>query len=129
MQEGRHLPVLIWIMDSNNQTTTDRRDTSTNQTGKMLPLSVLIVPTIATPLRNVMQSHIAQLPHLQGISLAHPVTRPATNFEISVDWCRSLLGHCRGSDHSRKWPHSYELKDRIYCQGHFHHNKPLHSTS
>ena len=83
------------------------------RTGNKLPLSVLIVLTIATPLQNVMQTHIAQLPHLQGISLAHPITRPATNFEISVDWCRSLLGLCWGSHHSRKWSHSNELKDRI----------------
>ena len=54
------------------------------RTGNKLPLSVLIVLTIATPLQNVMQTHIAQLPHLQGISLAHPVARPATNFEISL---------------------------------------------
>ena len=54
------------------------------RTGEKVPLSVLIVPTIATPLQNVMQTHIAQLPHLQGLSLAHPVTKPATTFEISL---------------------------------------------
>ena len=54
------------------------------RTGIKLPLSVLIVPTIAIPLQNVMQTHIAPLLHLQGISLPHPVTRPTTNFKISL---------------------------------------------
>ena len=54
------------------------------RTGEKVPLSVLIVSTIAIPLQNVMQTHIAQLPHLQGLSLAHPVTKPATTFEISL---------------------------------------------
>ena len=54
------------------------------KTEEKIPLSVLIIPTIATPLQNVMQAYIAQLPHLQGISLAHPVTKPATTFEISL---------------------------------------------
>ena len=54
------------------------------RTREKVPLSVLIIPTIAIPLQNVMQTHIAQLPHLQGLSLAHPVTKPATIFEISL---------------------------------------------
>ena len=80
------------------------------RTGIKLPLSVLIAPTIATPLQNVMQTHIAPLLHLQGISLAHPVTRPATNFKISL-----LIGadHYWDIVEDHKWPHSNEFKDRI----------------
>ena len=49
-----------------------------------LPVSILITLTIATPLENVMQTHIAYLLYLQGISLAHWVTRSATIFKISL---------------------------------------------
>ena len=54
------------------------------KTGERIPLSVLIVPNIATPLQNTMQTQITQLPHLQGICLAHPVIGSATSFEISL---------------------------------------------
>ena len=54
-----------------------------SSTGEAIPLSVLIVPTISTPLRNTTLTQITQLPYLKGISLAHPVTE-AAQFEISL---------------------------------------------
>ena len=53
------------------------------KTGIKLPLSVLIVPTIAAPLQNTVQSQLTQLPYLQGLTLAHPVTSEK-EFELSL---------------------------------------------
>ena len=46
-------------------------------------MSALIVPYIATPLHNSFQACVKKIPHLQGLVLAHPVTREE-NFEISL---------------------------------------------
>jgi len=49
--------------------------------GIPIPISVLIVPSIATPLENTVEtSLLTNLPHLKGLQLAHPVT----SFEISL---------------------------------------------
>ena len=50
--------------------------------GDEVPLSVLIVPKITTPLKNLMHSPV-NFPYLQGLTLAHPVTH-TSNFEISL---------------------------------------------
>ena len=42
--------------------------------GEIIPLSVLIVPSIAAPIKNYIPISINFLPHLQGLKLAHPVT-------------------------------------------------------
>ena len=47
-----------------------------------VPLSVLIVPKIATPLKNLIHYHV-NFPYLQGLTLAHPVTH-TSDFEISL---------------------------------------------
>jgi len=46
---------------------------------------VLIVPTIATPLKiaNLVYQAVEQLPYLQGSELAHPITH-SSDFEIAV---------------------------------------------
>ena len=36
-------------------------------------ISALVVPTIAAPLHNFVNSDVRKLPHLQGLKLAHPV--------------------------------------------------------
>ena len=46
------------------------------------PLSVLVVPRIATPLQNIMSISMTHLPHLQNLQLAHPLA--AQEFEISL---------------------------------------------
>ena len=46
-------------------------------------ISVLIVPTIATPLKGTAKSEITQLPYLRGLPLAHPVTTD-NDFKISL---------------------------------------------
>ena len=51
--------------------------------GELLPISALIVPTIATPLRNMFKTNITQLPHLCGLPLGHPIISDR-NFKISL---------------------------------------------
>ena len=53
------------------------------QTGRFIPIFVLIVPTIATPLKSTMKTEITQLPCLRGLPLAHPVTTD-DDFKISL---------------------------------------------
>ena len=48
-----------------------------------IPVSVLIVPKLAAPIRNSIRVHLNKLPYLKGLSLAHPVTSDE-NFHISV---------------------------------------------
>ncbi|XP_065896204.1 uncharacterized protein [Dysidea avara] len=42
--------------------------------GHLIPLTVLIVPTIAAPIHTVNQKSIANLPYLNGLRLAHPIS-------------------------------------------------------
>ena len=53
------------------------------KSGELLPIMVLIVPTIATPLRNILKTNVTQLPHLRGLPLGHPVMRD-DSFKISL---------------------------------------------
>ena len=46
-------------------------------------ISALVVPTIAAPLHNFINSDICKLPHLQGLKLAHPVGT-SEKFDISL---------------------------------------------
>ncbi|XP_065889733.1 uncharacterized protein [Dysidea avara] len=51
--------------------------------GELIPISVLVVPTIAAPIQNVVPLSVSTMPHLQGLKLAHPVTSN-NNFTISL---------------------------------------------
>ena len=51
--------------------------------GDKISISVLIVPKIAPPLQNLPRTSLQQVPHLNGLQLAHPITENE-NFEISV---------------------------------------------
>lgn len=42
--------------------------------GQTIPLTVLIVPTIAAPIQNLNKKTLADFPHLRGLHLAQPVT-------------------------------------------------------
>ena len=53
------------------------------RTGALVPLSVLIVPDIAVPLTNTINREVTQLPYLNGLPLAHPVTSDE-HFNISL---------------------------------------------
>jgi len=61
--------------------------------GDEIPLSILVVPKIAT-LKNLVYSPIERFPYLQGLTLAHPVTH-TSNFEISLligaDFYRNIV--------------------------------------
>lgn len=51
--------------------------------GGQIPVSVLVVPKLAAPVRNSIRAHLNHLPYLSGLTLAHPVTSDE-NFRISV---------------------------------------------
>ena len=51
--------------------------------GKRIPISVLIVPKLAAPIRNSVRAHLRDIPYFQKLPLAHPVTGDE-NFEISI---------------------------------------------
>ena len=50
--------------------------------GDRIPLQVLVVPQIATPLESKHYTDIVNMPHLKGLKLAHPVS--GGNFEINL---------------------------------------------
>ena len=49
---------------------------------QMIPVRVLVVPTISAPINNRTQ-HVSELPYLHGLRLAHPGTSDST-FQISM---------------------------------------------
>lgn len=51
--------------------------------GEKIPLHVLVVEKIATPLQTHMHQSIGDLPHLRGLKLAHPITSDES-FEVSL---------------------------------------------
>ena len=52
-------------------------------TGDRLPLSVLVVPTIAAPVQNITYHTIAELPYLKGLQLPNPITA-GEQFEVTL---------------------------------------------
>ena len=48
-----------------------------------IPITVLVVPRIATPLQNTVTLCVTRLPHLQSLTLAHPLTADK-EFNISL---------------------------------------------
>jgi len=62
------------------------------QTGKSIPLSVLIVPKIAAPLHTVSHVELNKLPYFHGLTLAHPVSG-GKPFEISLLIMLTITGH------------------------------------
>ena len=52
-------------------------------TGQTIPMTVLVVPHIATPLQNTVTLNVAHLPHLQNLPLAHPLSADK-EFDISL---------------------------------------------
>jgi len=51
--------------------------------GQLIPLTVLIVPTIAAPIHTVDQKSVTNLPYLNGLCLAHP-TSSTEQFSITL---------------------------------------------
>ena len=63
--------------------------------GEKIPIQVLIIPTIAVPQKSFPTAEIQNLPYLNGLKLAHPMTTD-DHFHISLlDWRGPLLGRCR----------------------------------
>ena len=48
-----------------------------------IPISVLVVPTLAPPLQNSVRMDVSKLPYLKDLRLAHPITED-DNFEITI---------------------------------------------
>lgn len=53
------------------------------KSGDTVPLSVFVVPQIATLLQNTTSINVTCLPHLRDLQLAHPLTAER-EFEISL---------------------------------------------
>ena len=53
------------------------------RSGDEIPMSVLVVPTIAASLQHMTYPPVTHFPHLQGLTLAHPVMN-TKDFEISL---------------------------------------------
>ena len=53
------------------------------RSGELVPVSALVVPAIVAPLANITNASISKLSGLNGLRLAHPISREE-NFEISV---------------------------------------------
>ena len=53
------------------------------KTGELIPLSVLIVPRIATPFQTASHAELNRLPYLHNLTLVHPIPGDKP-FEISV---------------------------------------------
>ena len=51
--------------------------------GDKIPVQVIIIPTIAAPQKNFLTADVQQLPHLNGLKLAHPITSK-DQFQISL---------------------------------------------
>ena len=51
--------------------------------GELIPLSVLVVPSISAPIQNTVSTAVRSMPHLRGLKLAQPVTSEGT-FTISL---------------------------------------------
>ena len=51
--------------------------------GEKIPLQVLVVEKIATPLQNHLHQNVQDLPYLRGLRLAHPITSEES-FEVSL---------------------------------------------
>ena len=53
------------------------------ESGELIPISVLIVPSIAAPIQNLVSTSVYTMPHLRDLKLAHPVTSDK-DFTISL---------------------------------------------
>ena len=51
--------------------------------GSRIPISAVVVPKLAAPIRNSLHACLKEIPYLKDLPLAHPVTSDE-NFEISV---------------------------------------------
>ena len=52
-------------------------------TGDRIPISILVIPSIAAPIQSSINTSVKNMPYLQGLNLANPVTFDH-KFEISI---------------------------------------------
>ena len=53
------------------------------ESGELIPISVLIVLSIAAPIQNLVSTSVYTMPHLRDLKLAYPITSDK-NFTISL---------------------------------------------
>ena len=71
------------------------RVTLLTRSGEELLLSVLVVPFIATPFQNCTSLDLSELPHLQGLQLAHPFSSDnefAISLLVGADYYWNIVG-------------------------------------
>ncbi|XP_065911194.1 uncharacterized protein [Dysidea avara] len=100
------------------------RVTLLTRSGEELELSVLVVPFIATPLQNCTSLDFSELPHLQGLQLAHPLISDsefAISLLIGADFYWDIVGDkiIRGSG-----PTAVESKLGYLLSGPTHQGHP-----
>jgi len=81
-------------------------------TGDLIPISVLIVLKIATPIQNSCQIDLDNLPYLRGLNLR---TRNRWWWISSfyLNWSWSLLVTCRGPQYQREWSYSTTIPTQV----------------
>ena len=79
------------------------------ESGELIPLSVLIVPSISAPIQNSISTSVCSMPHLRGLKLAQPVTSEVI-FVISL-----LIGLklCSGPHCERSGSHCSTTQTRV----------------
>ena len=100
-----------------------------SSSGHLIPLTVLIVPTIVAPIHTVDQKSITSLPYLNGLRLAHPISSAEQFSHHPADWSRSVLGHCRGPCDQRQWPNCRGIQTWLPTfrpTGYTHSRKGIH---
>ena len=60
------------------------------ESGELIPISVLIVLSIAAPIHNLVSTSVYTMPHLHDLKLAHPITSDK-NFTISLQTTTGVL--------------------------------------
>jgi len=61
--------------------------------GDKIPLWLLVVPHIATPLKRQHNADINNMPHLKGFEISTSSIKWEL-FNQLINWYRPLLGHC-----------------------------------
>ena len=70
--------------------------------GDEIPISVVMVPKIATPLKNLLLSPFEHFPYLQGLSLGNPIAHTSDiDFEKGSDFM--MYAHIKIKNDSLDW--------------------------
>ena len=62
--------------------------------GSRIPISALVVPKLAAPIRNSVRACLKEIQYLKDLPLAHPVTSDENFRDLCPYWGRLLLEVC-----------------------------------